>query len=178
MMMIRIALSGVLLATALGFTAKAGSPDSSQAVRSFVQSFYNSYTALASGIHDSSPLETILAKRRSVLSPELFRALKADDDAQRKVSDDVVGLDFDPFLNTQEQAGHYTIGRITASQGIYRVEIRERGSSDKLPDVIAEVAREGGNLVFVNFIYPGNGDLLSVLKTLAQERDRAASPSH
>lgn len=173
----RIAISSVALVALIVSQANAA-PFGLQAVRMFVQSFYDSYTVLATGTHESSPLEMILAKRASVLAPELFRALKADVDAQRKVPDDVVGLDFDPFLNTQEEAGHYTVERITEGRGVYMAEIRARDSSGKQPEVIAEVAQQGGKLVFVDFLYPGQGDLLGVLRTLAKQREQASPQTH
>ena len=168
-MLNRLAIFGAALAMLIASQVDAA-PLDAQSVRSFVQSFYTWY---ASGVHDVSPLEVVLAKRPSVLSPELFRALKADDDAQRKVPDDIVGLDFDPFLNSQEQAGRYTVGAITMSDGIYRVEVRDLHS--KQPAVIAQVASGDGKPVFVNFLYPGNGDLLRILKTLARERAQPSS---
>jgi hypothetical protein len=169
---------GMLAATALASPVFAGSADRSQDVRTFVQSFYDSYVKLASGEHSLSPSEVVLAKRASVLSPQLFRALKADDDAARKVPDEVVGLDFDPFLNTQEEASPCTVGKITLSHGVYMVEVRSKGSTGKQPDVIAEVGQQSGNLVFVNLIYPGQGDLLSELKTLAKEREKPSPQGH
>lgn len=170
-MLNRFVASSALLAAIIASHANAA-PGEPQAVRAFVQSFYDSYAALASGTHNSSPLEMILARRASVLAPELYRALKADDDAQRKVPDDVVGLDFDPILNTQEEAGHYVVGRITPGHGTFAVEIRERGSKE--PDVIAEVGRYAGKFVFVDFMYPEQGDLLGILRTLATQRAQSS----
>jgi hypothetical protein len=168
----------VLAATAFVRPALTGASDRTQDVRAFVQSFYDSYVKLSSGEHKLSPSEVVLAKRASVLSPQLFQALKADDDAQRKVPDDVVGLDFDPFLNSQEEASPCTVGKITLSHGIYMVEVRSKGSTGKEPDVIAEVGQQGSNLVFVNLLYPGQGDLLGILKTLAKQREQPSSHTH
>jgi hypothetical protein len=122
-------------------------------------------------------VEDVLKYRRSALSPELYRALKEDLAASAKNSDEVVGLDFDPFLNAQDVAERYVIGKVTANADTFLIEIYGiwSGKKNEKPEVVAEVARKAGQCFFVNFHYgktelPENENLLSVLKGLKKER--------
>jgi Protein of unknown function (DUF3828) len=154
--------------------AQAQPGDPSAAARTFVQQFYGWYVPLITSPKGAPEWDIVLTKAQQNLDPGLYRALKADDDAQKKVPGEVVGLDFDPFLNSQDPGTRYTVGKITASHGGFLVEVRDAGMKSKEPDVIANVARQDGRWVFVDFLYPGNGDLLGVLRNLAKDR---ATPS-
>jgi hypothetical protein len=144
--------------------------DRATSARQFVQHFYGWYVPLTTSTKGSPGWDIVLTRAQRDLSPDLYRALKADDIAQKKVTDDVVGLDFDPFLNTQDPYPHYKIGKITERNGMFIAEVRGSGSTSREPDVIAELSRQSGRWVFVDFLYPGTDDLLGVLKKLAKER--------
>ena len=114
-----------------------------------------------------------------MLSSNLLRALKDDSDAQAKASGEIVGLDFDPFLNTQDPCEHYEVGEIVQQEQTYRAQILGvcSGKKNEKPDVIAQVERQSGHWVFVNFDYPGlerqypsSANLLATLKALQEER--------
>lgn len=74
-------------ATAPGDAAQAGA---------FVQSFYDWY------VKAEIDSDAALKKKPAYFSPELTKALKADAVAAAKSPGDIVGLDFDPFLNAQD----------------------------------------------------------------------------
>ncbi|MBX9688707.1 MAG: YbjP/YqhG family protein [Candidatus Obscuribacterales bacterium] len=146
------------------------------ACKTFVQDFYNWYFAKTTSPipKNSSPLDIALKLKKDAFSPELLRQLKADIDAQTKVPDEIVGLDFDPILNTQSQADRYQVGNVTAKGKSFLVEVYgfwDKKKSPK-PDVIPELISKDGKWQFVNFRYQNSGDsdLLSVLKTLRAER--------
>jgi len=166
---------GGIVALGLNATAHAQSADPAASAHGFVDRFYAWYVPLIVSPKGAPGWDIVLTKARTDLSPELNLALKADSDASKKNANEVVGLDFDPFLNSQDPCQHYTVGKAAMGKGVFDVEIRCVGSKDKQPDLIAEVAQRNGQWMFVNFVYPGNGDLLKVLKQLAEER---AKPSH
>ena len=150
-----------------------------QSPQAFVQGFYDWYTQQAM---NSEPglTEAALTNTQWPMSDEIVTALKADEGAAEASPDEVVGIDFDPFLNTQESCYPYKTGKVTQANGRTRVELF--GACERVhpqtPDVIAEIEPRDGKWVFVNFIYPGDpgqadSDLLTTLKTLSEERQSA-----
>jgi hypothetical protein len=146
--------------------------DAERSCRTFVQGFYSWYVP-------KHGLEDVLKYRRSAISPELYSALKEDLAASAKNKDEVVGLDFDPFLNAQDTAERYVIGKVTAKGATFWVDIYGiwSGKKSDKPDVVAEVACKEGKCLFVNFHYgktelPENENLQSVLKALKKEREK------
>jgi len=142
--------------------------------RKFVEDFYNWYVPMASHSHSEAASNIAVKKKSALFSAELLKALKEDALAASKSPGEVVGLDSDPFLNSQDQVDRCVIGNITNKNGSYRVEVYDflGGKKDKKPAVIAEVKQENGHWIFVNFWNPDTGDLLSELRDLAKERKK------
>jgi hypothetical protein len=160
------------------------SQDALKSVRKFVQEFYEWYVPKAPDLCTNS-LELALKHRSYVFSIELFKALKEDSDAQARARE-IVGLDFDPFLDTQDPCDRYELRGITRKGNTYLVEVfgvypvRPSDRPDEMPDVIAEVARRNGHWVFTNFLYPpvakqfpDSSNLLAILKLLREDRRRS-----
>jgi hypothetical protein len=158
------------------------SQDALKSVRNFVQEFYRWYVPKALDLRTNS-LELALKHRSYAFSPELLEALKEDSDAQARARE-IVGLDFDPFLDTQDPAERYELGRITQKGNTYLVEVfgvypaRPPDLPEGIPEVIVEVARRNGHWVFTNFLYPPiakqypeSGNLLAMLKSLKEARE-------
>ena len=148
----------------------------SAAVKDFAQGFYSWYVPEALKTEEAPAWNVALKYKRDVFSATLFQALKEDSDAQAKASGEIVGLDFDPFLNTQDPCDGYVVGTVTSQGAGYRIDVYGvcSGKRDERPDVVAEVARQGGSWVFTNFLYPAiHTDLLGTLKTLREERQKA-----
>ncbi|MGA3024309.1 MAG: hypothetical protein ABSF98_06035 [Bryobacteraceae bacterium] len=165
---------GWLLVTVLACSLQAGEPALSP--HDFVQEFYNWY---APKTLQNNPVRTwdIAVKDKSAMfSPELLRALKEDSLASDKSAGDIVGLDFDPFLYSQDPAPHYELGRITARGAGWLVEVHaaQSGRKSQKPNVVAELSAANGRWQFVNFHYEGGQDLTSILKTLRQDREKDA----
>ncbi|WP_159082166.1 hypothetical protein [Rhodanobacter thiooxydans] len=119
-----------------------------------------------------------LKARGSVFSHQLAKALEEDSAAQTRAEGEIVGLDFDPFLNSQDPGQHYKVGRITQKGDSYWVDIHDASSSGWLhekPGVIAEVVRKNGQWHFVNFHYSNGRDLLDALKELKASRGKPSS---
>lgn len=150
---------------------KKESQDAQPSCRDFVQQFYNWYVR-------QPTWERALKDKRFAASAELLRLLIEDAAAQAKVTGEIVGLDFDPILNSQDPAKRYVVGKITPNGSRYWVEVYrvEAGVKDKKPSVVPEVMMQAGRWIFVNFHYkndpkyPENENLLSILKGLREAR--------
>jgi hypothetical protein len=160
-------------------------PDRRQrSCRTFVQEFYDWYVPKASadrppGDTTKNSWEVALKNRRSAFTPELYRALREDADAQDKVEEYSVGIDFDPFLYTQNPEDHYVIEHVTVSGQKCRVEVHgvKSGTSNEVPTPVAELTLSNGQWRFANFRYGKNElsddeDLLSTLKSLKRDRQK------
>jgi hypothetical protein len=154
-------------------TAWADPAGQKQAV-AFVKKFYDWYVpiALKPDLKEDSS-NVAIAKRGALFDAPLLKALKEDAEAARKSPGDIVGLDFDPFLNSQDPDDKYVVGGVTETDGLYRVEvygIRKGQKREAKPSVVAEVKPAKTSFVFTNFLYGEDGDLVAVLKQLADDR--------
>jgi ribosomal protein L21E len=154
----------------------------SETVRQFVQSFYDWYTPLAFGWHPfgshqaGSASDKALQTRPFYLTRHLLRVLKEDSAAQAKVKGYIVGLDFDPFMNSQDPDQYYKVGTVKQKGRSFWVDVHAvtDGKADKGVIVVAEVVKLHGKYRFANFYYPsGSEDLLSILKLLKRDREPA-----
>jgi hypothetical protein len=143
-----------------------GSATGSTSVRQFVQNFYSWYVPKALDQNESRAWNLALKYKTEDFSPELAKLLSEDSAAQAKC-EELVGIDFDPFLNSQDPAQHYEVGLISQDGQHYFADIHsiEGGKRSEHPRVKAEVARSNGRWVFTNFLYLDGTDLLSILKS-------------
>lgn len=145
--------------------------------RKFVQAFYDWYAPMAV---KAPSLDAVLKKKPSVLAPALAHALKEYLADETKSSGELVGLDFDPFLNSQDPVARYHVVSVKKEGKGYRVRVQSApmpGSTDTT-SVVAEVARRNGKWCFTNFRYPEGSDLLKELatsSTTARSQARDAS---
>jgi hypothetical protein len=149
----------------------------------FVQKFYDGYLSTEKKLmktkSDETTVEATLRENPSVFSPELAKALKDDLAASRKSPGEIVGLDFDPVLNTQEPAERYVVGRVTTKKDHFLVEVFgvPGGKKNPKPDVAAELVYQNGHWTFTNFQYanasdPRNQSLLGLLQQLKEARKK------
>lgn len=139
----------------------------------FVQGFYDSYALLASKDTAGPSACLALGDNPSLFGRELLSALKDDCEAQARAEGTIVGLDFDPFLASQDPCAHYEVGEVTRVDGRNRVEVYGlcNGERGPRPDVVVELAPASGSWTFVNLHYPKiDDDLLSILRRLRKER--------
>jgi len=150
-----------------------------KSARDFVQEFYAWYVPRALKAHEGPAWDLALEYKAHAFSPELLRALKADSDAQAKVSGEIVGLDFDPFLNTQDPCERYECGTVAKKGGEYWINVYGicSGKRSETPDVVVELMPRGDGWEFVNFHYenlikdhPASADLLAILRLLRRDR--------
>jgi hypothetical protein len=146
---------------------------------SFVQGFYDWYvpqtTREQEQIRKEPSSDLALKYKRDAFSPTLFKALKDDSDAQAD-SDELVGIDFDPFLASQDPDDRYEVQNVTHDGNVCRAEVYgvSSGSKRSSPDVIPELVRWQKTWRFVNFHYPDldNSDLLTILREAAEDRQK------
>jgi len=138
-------------------------PAAPKSPREFVEEFYRWYVPRAP--NDNS-IEMALKFKGASFSRELVRRLKEDSAAQASCAE-LVGLDFDPFLNGQDPAEHYEVGKVRQKVQSYRADIHRLWSGKRIekPDVSAEFTQYKGHWIFVNFFYPEGGDLLTILRS-------------
>jgi hypothetical protein len=127
-------------------------------------------------------MEQSFRTRPKWFSSELRKGLIEDLAAAKKSPDEIVSLDFEPFVNSQDPAPRYAAKKATRTGRTYRVNIHAviEGKASEQPDVIPELTYQRGQWTFVNFHYPSvedrepPGNLLKLLKQLRDDRNRAA----
>lgn len=145
----------------------ADAPADSAAVR-FVRSFYQAYgpRGAASGL---AAVDSLLVEQPTLFTPELLTALRRDAAARAAAKGEIDGLDWEPFLNTQDPCQQYVVGAATKVATHVRVSVHAicDGKRSATAAVVAEVAPMGSSWAFANFLYSApNRDLLQALRTL------------
>ncbi|MFZ1990470.1 MAG: hypothetical protein WAW96_11950 [Alphaproteobacteria bacterium] len=141
----------------------------------FVQDFYDWYAPSARAEKVGAPWMIALKEKSAYFDAKLAAALTEDNAAQAKVSDDIVGLDFDPFINSQDTpADRYVVGAARWKGNTLRVDVYSitSGKKSDKPDVVDELVITQGQFQFVNFDYPDGDNLVSTLATLKADREK------
>jgi hypothetical protein len=152
--------------------------ETEESCQKFVQAFYDWY--LASGPqkkHSSPSMDTALRQKPEVFGAELFRLLKEDRDEQANDPGEITGIDFDPFLNSQDPSDHFSVVGITRKGSSYWVDVRGIRSGKRQEHVIPELIQHDGRWILVNFHYGKNkwtddANLLSILKEHHPDREK------
>lgn len=151
--------------------------DSARVARETVARFYGWYVPAA---QRAGADMRALRDTRWHFNPALVTALRADSAATVANPGEIVGLDMDPFLNSQDPCNHYAPTAVRRDGATFLVDVVGSGgcASHREPDVTVRVAFRGTTPVFINFLYPkpANDDLLGVLRQLAA--DRTKKPHH
>src|SRR5512142_2514231 len=154
--------------------AASGAPTAAQAAQSFVQEFYDWY--LARGLDDApgASWRHVRNERASSFSPGLLHALDEDAAAQAAVRGVTVGLDFDPFLASQDPDDHYQAGEAVQEGTAFLVSVHAVRHGRRVAEtaVVAEVERPSGHWRFIDFKYPQGRELLSMLESLRAARSK------
>ena len=152
--------------------------DKQKSCRDFVQAFYDWYAPKALENDRGRAWDFALQYKPSAFSPELLQALKDDSQAQAKVKGEIVGLDFDPFLNSQDPSPHYFLGSVSCRDDDCSVEVYGVSSSGKRDTTVRpELALRNKHWIFVNFHYgkskfSEDENLVTTLQGLQAERRR------
>ena len=143
-----------------------GSKEVSKSPREFVQEFYKWYVPKALNSKITRAWDAALKYKSAAFGYELAQLLREDSAAQAKC-EELIGIDFDPFLNTQDPTIGYEVGEIKQNDKHYQADIYsvESGKRNEKSRVSADIVENQGYWVFVNFLYSDGGDLLKILKT-------------
>lgn len=157
-------------------------PKSRRSCRVFVQRFYKWYVPQALKEGKMSASDRALKYKGSAFSPGLLRALKEDSEAQAEAKGELVGLDFDPFLNTQDPSPQYAVGNVTLKGESCWANVNSvsSGKNGAKGDVVPELVIHKGHWVFVNFHYPSPSrpefenllSLLTYLRTIREQHSK------
>lgn len=137
-----------------------------------MQSFYDWYLPRASRSGDF--YSTVLKTKTQWFSPILLQALKQDYAASQANPNEVVGLDFDPFLNSQDPSPKFKVTNAKVQGTKCSAEVHGITDGVSNEEVHPELSFVNGNWKFVNFRYEQGSDLMSMLKLLKTERQKAA----
>lgn len=145
----------------------------------FVQQFYDWYLPLLSNeARSGDPISLALKGKKSAFSPSLAAALRADLEAASKNPDEIVGLDYDPFLNSQDPCERYQVGRAVEKGEEATVEVYAicQGKKEKAPSILVSLSRRGGKWEFVDFGSASNPhELTKALRNLKKDRIKSGS---
>jgi hypothetical protein len=148
----------------------------------FVQEFYDWYVARDVQYEKSREVRTtsdyVLQLRPHVLSAELLRLLKDDSEAQSKANE-IVGLDFDPFFDSQDPSPKFEVESVSVMNDRCDAVVNGIREGEKQERVMPELVAAGQSWVFVNFHYgkskfSEDENLLSTLKFLSNDRKKSA----
>jgi hypothetical protein len=149
-----------LIAAPAGAGAATPNDPSEAGARAFVQGFYDWYVGQMRAASKSRSgkgfgFNDAIRRKSEAFSPELKRLLEEDYAASSKCAEEVVGLDWDPFLETQDDPGTYAAGRVDKTAQGFRVSVdvkdaKARGVRN--PAAQADVAFVGGRWTFVDFV--------------------------
>jgi hypothetical protein len=147
----------------LGAQAKAVK-NPSVAPQRFLDEFYQWYTPLTHKNNTTTAWDVAVKLKGKSFSAQLARLLKQDSVAKASCRE-LIGLDFDPFLNTQDPSQQYKVGNVTRTGETYRADIYRvaAGQQAKKPDLTAEFTKKNDGWMFLNFFYPNGTNLLAIL---------------
>jgi hypothetical protein len=152
-------------------------PADAASAHAFVQAFYEWYVPLATSDKLNERASTVaITKRKAVFSPELWAALKDDADAQAH-SNEIVGIDWDPFLNSQDPCEKYDAGRVRKDKDGFLVDIYATCQGQKMenPSITAILSKSNGRWYFTNFVdFDKHIDLMQSLALLKKDREQPA----
>lgn len=147
-----------------------------ESCRIFVQRFYDWYWNQTEEkvenpelkLHQMHHYDDALRLKPAVLSQQLIRLMEREKRESGAAGGDIANLDFDPFLNSQDPSGKYSVQRVAITDGACLASMNQR-------HVVAELKKSGMAWLFVNFHYSflsGDGtkkeypddDLIHILK--------------
>jgi hypothetical protein len=140
--------------------------DKQASCRAVVRSFYRWYVPLALKDQPLPAWEIAVKDRGRAFNSELLEGLKEESRIQIELQD--AGLDFDPFLNSQDPSDRYIVGN-TRLEGEDRCWAKVYGApsgrKNQKAAVKAELVLKNGHWLFANFHYQ-KSDLLRLLQSL------------
>ncbi|HSU17207.1 DUF3828 domain-containing protein [Longimicrobium sp.] len=107
-------------------------------------------------------------RQRALFAPDLAALIDADIRAAEANADEIVGLDFDPLTNAQDEMTAFQVGPATRGGASATVGVVVRQDSART-NLRVRLARSDAGWRVTNIHYP-EGDLVSILRQLAAGR--------
>jgi hypothetical protein len=158
--------------------------DREKSCRDFVQGFYDWYLSPVKKDREHPEGELgmgdAISFRRGDMSAELYSLLKADHDAQAHANA-IVGLDFDPFTNSQDNSPKFEVKSAVVQNDDCRAVVWGMDAGTHRETVEPEATEKNSAWNFVNFHYRDgskggstlqDSDLIEILKENALDRQR------
>ena len=142
-----------------------------QSCRRFVQGFYDWYVPRI--LKSADTYEIVLKNKPGLFSPALIRMLREDLSAAKANSGEIDGLDFDPFLNSQDPSTKFSVTKTKVVGTKCSAEVHGITDGVNNEEVHPELTFENGAWRFVNFHYEQNSDLIAMLKSLRADRQKS-----
>ena len=138
-----------------------------------VQAFLDWYVPDALSLGGGPAWWKTMSADPPVLTPELLEELRRDSLASAQVEGEIVGIDFDPFLASQDPCERYVTKNAaeSASPRLVAVHAECAGEVQPRPSALLEVVSAGEGWKIQNVRYPSEGgDLLETLRSLHGSR--------
>lgn len=152
-----------------GGAAFAVNAEDTASCRSIVRDFYNWYVPLAQKNGGDPASLSAVRQRPDYFSASLLKSLEEDSAAQAKAQGEIVGIDFDPFLNSQDPAEKYVVGKVVVNSGKCVADIKAVDGRQGMYDVKSELRQVGSKWQFTEFLYQDR-TLSEILVALKQNR--------
>ncbi|MBD1385640.1 hypothetical protein IDJ75_10155 [Mucilaginibacter rigui] len=159
---------------------KAQSPaKDKESAKAFVQKFYSWYVAL---YNKDTPKSDLIALKKypAYFDKTLGEALVRDYTEQPQNAGEILGLDADPFLSSQDTGFDYLAGDVKQVGDKFLIDIHSGTAGEPKKEIlksetvlIAQVSNVNNQRRFINFLYPakqGGGNLLATLASLRKDR--------
>ena len=161
--------SRILSLLALGSACSARHDSVTTGAAAALQSFYDAYLPA----FEQGRSRAFLDDTTTLISPALRQALIADYQASAADSSEVVGLDFDPFLNSQDPCNSYRVGADSSVGAQHLVPVRAVCPSDTTLAAIGVLERSATGWTLIDLKYPSDTSTLQgVLARLAKDRTK------
>jgi len=156
--------------------SKSSVTDIQRSCLGFVQQFYDWYVPIAYNAYENKIVVSDIAveEKSNVFSRELLELLIKEKLIRERSPETIQGLDFDPFLSTQDPCPEYLIGEVVQDRGRFFVYVYGviKSQKNKHPDVIVELALNNDKWFFVNFHYgkklSSDYNLLIILRKICE----------
>ena len=148
-----------------------------QSCRDFVQEFYD-WCVNRDMLNEKShkyrmTSDEVLRLRPQAFGVKLRRMLREDSAAQARAKE-LVGLDFDPFFNSQDPSSTFKVQAVTVRNGHCNAIVNGVEQGAVREHVEPELILQNGKWIFINFHYGSESskddNLLDTLKVLGEDR--------
>jgi hypothetical protein len=129
-----------------------------RAAHDFVQGFYDWYTPIGTSMRVREPAMNIaVRKRSSSIDSTLLRLLRIDVAHQNDSPGYITGIDYDPFLSSNDPCERYNAGSVTVRSNHYRVNVVGECNPEYPKSFIAVVRKDGKRWLLEN-VEDGKGN--------------------